>query len=80
MCHYAERTDPRDGRCVTTVGSLRDLDVLGLDEESFVERVTTDVPPRPANHRQIIETDPGKRDVTDEVAFELELGPNSCAA
>ncbi|MFB6302456.1 MAG: MBL fold metallo-hydrolase [Haloferacaceae archaeon] len=79
--HYADAATPTDGGCYApTVGTLRErLDVLDLDEEAFVERVTADLPPRPANCAEIIGTNLGRRTTADEEAFELELGPNNCA-
>ena len=62
-------------------GTLRKrIDLLGLDRETFVERVLADMPPRPANYEDIIATNLGRQTVDDEEAFELELGPNNCAA
>jgi glyoxylase-like metal-dependent hydrolase (beta-lactamase superfamily II) len=64
-----------------TLGELRDrLDLLGLDREAFVERVLGDMPPRPANYERIIATNLGREEVDPAEAFELELGPNNCAA
>ena len=79
--HHGPETAPRtDGAYLATVADLRDLPVLSLDREAFVDRVASDLPPRPANHEEIIETNPGRRSVDDETAFEMELGPNNCAA
>jgi hypothetical protein len=38
------------------------------------------MPPRPANYEDIIATNMGQQSADDEEAFELELGPNNCAA
>jgi hypothetical protein len=38
------------------------------------------MPPRPANHETIIAVNLGRETAADDVAFELELGPNNCAA
>jgi len=42
--------------------------------------VLADMPPRPANYVDIIETNLGQQSADDEEAFSLELGPNNCAA
>jgi glyoxylase-like metal-dependent hydrolase (beta-lactamase superfamily II)/rhodanese-related sulfurtransferase len=70
--------DPLEAR----LGDLRDeLDFLGLDRESFVERLTEDVPEKPPNYEAVIAINTGKDTVDDEKeATELELGPNNCAA
>jgi hypothetical protein len=38
------------------------------------------MPPRPNNYEQIIATNLGRDGVDDDEAFEMELGPNNCAA
>jgi glyoxylase-like metal-dependent hydrolase (beta-lactamase superfamily II) len=79
--HHAPGTTPRaDGAYLATVADLATLPVLSLDRESFVDRVATDLPPRPPNHEAIVETNLGRRSVGDAEAFEMELGPNNCAA
>jgi glyoxylase-like metal-dependent hydrolase (beta-lactamase superfamily II)/rhodanese-related sulfurtransferase len=66
---------------VFSVGGLTDrLDVLGLDEDAFVERVVGRMGPQPANYETLVATNLGRRDLADEEAFESELGPNNCAA
>ncbi len=48
--------------------------------EEFVDHVTGDMPPRPANLERVVAVNLGRETVDPEVAFELELGPNNCAA
>jgi hypothetical protein len=63
------------------LGELRErLDLRSVDREPFVERVLAAMPPRPANHETIIEVNLGRASADGEEAFELELGPNNCAA
>jgi thiosulfate/3-mercaptopyruvate sulfurtransferase len=70
-----------DGTYAARLGDLRrSLSVFSLDREAFVERVLADMPPRPANFETIIETNLGRETLSDEDAFEAELGPNNCAA
>ncbi|MFC7176757.1 MBL fold metallo-hydrolase [Halosegnis marinus] len=80
--HFGERTEARDdGAYLATVGDLvDDLDLLGVDRETFVERVLADMPPRPANYESIIATNLGRETADDDEAFTMELGPNNCAA
>lgn len=64
------------------LGDLREeLDVLRLDEEAFVERLTETTPEKPPNYETVIAINTGNETVDDETeATELELGPNNCAA
>ena len=79
--HYSEAADPReDGTYTARLGDLRDrLAALSMDEAEFVDHVTNDPPPRPANHERIVAVNLGREDVDAAAAFELELGPNNCA-
>lgn len=78
--HYASPAEVVDGLVSTTVGAARDRDILSLSREAFVDRVTSSMPPRPANYERIIAVNLGRAAVEGPEAFELELGPNSCAA
>ncbi|MDG5778512.1 MBL fold metallo-hydrolase [Haloarculaceae archaeon H-GB2-1] len=80
--HFSDAADPRsDGTFAATVGELvEDMPALRMDEDEFVEFILSDMPPRPANYVDIIETNLGQQSADDEEAFELELGPNNCAA
>jgi glyoxylase-like metal-dependent hydrolase (beta-lactamase superfamily II)/rhodanese-related sulfurtransferase len=64
------------------LGDLREsLDLLGLDEEAFVDRLVEDAPEKPPNYERVIAINTGRESVEDEgEATELELGPNNCAA
>ncbi|WP_411963824.1 MBL fold metallo-hydrolase [Haloferax sp. YSMS24] len=65
----------------TTLGTLREtLDLLELDEETFVHRIADDTPEKPPNYERVIAINTGHESVGDEQeATELELGPNNCA-
>ncbi|MFC7129493.1 MBL fold metallo-hydrolase [Haloferax chudinovii] len=80
--HRGPRTVPdEDGAYVAELGGLRErLGALSMDEAAFVSFVCSDMPPRPANYEGIIETNLGRDSLTDEEAFDVELGPNNCAA
>ena len=80
--HYSDVAEPAgDGSYTAPLGDLRSrMDALTLSEDAFVELVLSDMPPRPANYVEIIETNLGQNSVDDDEAFELELGPNNCAA
>jgi hypothetical protein len=74
-------TPAEDDTYTAPLASLVDrMDALTMEEDDFVELVLADMPPRPANYEDIIATNLGQNEVDDEEAFELELGPNNCAA
>lgn len=80
--HFSDTATPRDdGTYATKLGDLKHgMDALSMDHEAFVEFILSDMPPRPANYEEIIETNLGQRTTDNKEAFELELGPNNCAA
>jgi len=80
--HFSDAADAAaDGTYTATIGDLTErMDALSLDREAFVDLVLADMPPRPANYEEIIGTNLGTQHVDDDEAFELELGPNNCAA
>ena len=70
-----------DGTYTARLGDLvEEMDALTMAQDDFVDLVLADMPPRPSNYEDIIATNLGQQVVDDEEAFELELGPNNCAA
>ncbi|RLM47621.1 MBL fold metallo-hydrolase [Haloarcula sp. Atlit-47R] len=80
--HYSESTMSANGGTFTaSLGTLRSrLTGFEMDREAFVEYVCDDIPARPANFERIIAINLGAETADDGTAFELELGPNNCAA
>ena len=80
--HFSDAAEPAaDGTYTAPIGELKaEMDALSLPEDEFVELVLADMPPRPANYETIIPTNLGQHEADDDEAFELELGPNNCAA
>jgi glyoxylase-like metal-dependent hydrolase (beta-lactamase superfamily II) len=80
--HVGPAPDPAaDGTYTATLGALRErLGALSLPRGAFVERITGELPPRPNNFEDIIEANLGRSSLDEEAAFEVELGPNNCAA
>ncbi|WP_459194406.1 MBL fold metallo-hydrolase [Halosimplex sp. J119] len=79
--HHGEGAVPGDDGTVTArLGDCRELPVFARDEDAFVSRITERTPPRPANHERIVAINLGRESVDEDDAFELELGPNNCAA
>ncbi|RKD88564.1 MBL fold metallo-hydrolase [Halopiger aswanensis] len=80
--HFSDSAEPADdGTYTAPISQLtEEMDALTMDEDEFVELILSDMPPRPANYEDIIPTNLGQQEADDEEAFELELGPNNCAA
>ncbi|SFT08366.1 MBL fold metallo-hydrolase [Halostagnicola kamekurae] len=80
--HFSDSADPADdGTYTVPIGQIEsEMDALTMDEDAFVELILSDMPPRPANYEDIIPTNLGQQEADDKEAFELELGPNNCAA
>ena len=80
--HFSDAAEPaEDGSFTAPIGEIEsEMDALGTDEDEFVDLVLSDMPPRPANYEEIIATNLGHQTADDQEAFELELGPNNCAA
>jgi glyoxylase-like metal-dependent hydrolase (beta-lactamase superfamily II) len=69
------------GTYTATLGELRaSVEALSMDANAFVDHVLSAMPPRPNNYERIIATNLGREHVDDREAFEMELGPNNCAA
>jgi hypothetical protein len=63
------------------MGDLRErLHALPLSSDEFVDYVLAEMPPRPANYEEIIAVNLGRESAAADESFELELGPNNCAA
>jgi thiosulfate/3-mercaptopyruvate sulfurtransferase len=78
--HYTPGGGAVDGATTARLGELRDsMLVFDADRELFVDRVLASMPPQPANFETIIETNLGQTTLSDDQAFEVELGPNNCA-
>jgi glyoxylase-like metal-dependent hydrolase (beta-lactamase superfamily II) len=72
---------PADSPYTARLGDLRErLPAFSMERDTFVERVLDGMGPRPANHERIVAINRGRENPDDETAFELELGPNNCAA
>ncbi|MFB6171256.1 MAG: MBL fold metallo-hydrolase [Haloarculaceae archaeon] len=80
--HFSDSADrAADGSYTARLGDLAEaMDALSMDRSSFVDYILSDMPPRPANYEDIIATNLGQHHPPENVALELELGPNNCAA
>lgn len=79
---HADVQTPRrpDGALVAPLGTVRQrLTITGMSRSEFVDRVTSEVPPRPANYERILAVNLGEETVDEETARDIELGPNNCS-
>jgi glyoxylase-like metal-dependent hydrolase (beta-lactamase superfamily II)/rhodanese-related sulfurtransferase len=78
--HYDPSRDGT-GPHIARLGYLRThMAVFDTSEDEFVAWVLDDMPPRPNNAERIVAINSGDETPSDDDAFELELGPNNCAA
>ncbi|WP_126662089.1 MBL fold metallo-hydrolase [Haloterrigena salifodinae] len=70
---------PGDPIATTVCEARTGIDLLGLGEEEFVERMA-DAGEKPANYEEIIDLNRGREERPPEDRTELELGPNNCSA
>ena len=66
----------------STLGEIekKGHDLLKLDKQSFVDKVSSLVMPTPSNFKEIIAINTGNKPVpAPSEAFELEIGPNRCS-
>ncbi|MGN6613824.1 MAG: MBL fold metallo-hydrolase [Candidatus Nitrosocosmicus sp.] len=55
-------------------------ELLKLDKQSFIEKVSSMVTPAPSNFKDIIEINSGKKPAPKlDESFDLEMGPNRCS-
>lgn len=80
--HVGPTTAPAgDGSFTVRLDELQSrLGAYEQSRETFVSRITSDLPPQPTNYEEIIAVNLGRSAADSEEAFELELGPNNCAA
>ena len=78
--HY-DPDGSESGPHTARLGDLRErLPAFEQSADEFVDGVLGSMGARPANFEEIIAVNLGEREADDEAAFELELGPNNCAA
>ncbi|MGZ0748612.1 MBL fold metallo-hydrolase [Haloparvum sp. AD34] len=62
------------------VGDARERITVEADPDAFADRILSNLPERPTNYDEIVETNLGRKELDESAAFEVELGPNNCAA
>jgi len=66
----------------STLGEIekKGRDLLKLDKQSFVDKMSSLVMPTPSNYKEIIAINTGNKPLPSiGEAFELEIGPNRCS-
>lgn len=75
-----ERGRPGDPVSATVGEARTGFELLGLEENEFVERLTSGDREKPSNYERIIDINRGAESIESEEATELETGPNRCSA
>ncbi|WP_302082282.1 MBL fold metallo-hydrolase [Salinibaculum rarum] len=80
--HVDDQSTPAaDGSYTAPLGTVRNrVPAFEQTQAEFVEQMTGALPPEPANAERIVALNLGRETADDEETFELELGPNNCAA
>lgn len=77
--HHGSRAKPAGGVFLTTIGDARMLDMLGMDQEKFVQTVVSSTVPKPMNYEKIIRINKSREEVPVCEVPDLEVGPNRCS-
>lgn len=78
--HHGEGVKPTEnGIFYTTPEIAKNLNLLNLDKEEFVQRVVNVTTPRPMNYSMIIKVNKGTIPIIGEQVPDLEMGPNRCS-
>ena len=63
-----------------SIATARQIDLLALEKQPFVDRILESLQSKPPNHHGIIAVNEGKQDLGPIDPLDLEAGPNRCAA
>ncbi len=79
--HFSDAATPNnDDTSTKTLGELDTMDALSMNKDTFVAFVVSNMPSKSVNYEAIIATNLGQKSPDAKEAFELEPGPNNCAA
>ena len=77
--HHGEQTVSKNGTYCTTIKEAKNLSILELAHDIFIEKVIGTTLPRPINYEKIIQINKSPQPVPVSEVANLEIGPNRCA-
>ncbi len=77
--HHGEQTISNNGTYYTTIKEAKNLKILELSHDTFIDRVVGMTLPRPMNYEKIIQINKLSQLVPISEIANLEIGPNRCA-
>ena len=78
--HHGEGVQPtKNGVFYTTPEMAKNLSLLDLNKNEFVQKVVNMAVPRPMNYAMIIKVNKGVIPIIEEQVPDLEMGPNRCS-
>ena len=77
--HHGEQIVSKNDTYYTTVKEAKNLSILELSHEIFIEKVVGMTLPRPMNYEKIIQMNKSSKPILISEIANLEMGPNRCA-
>lgn len=77
--HHGEQTVSKNDIYYTTIKEAKNLSILELAHDIFIEKVIGMTLPRPMNYEKIIQINKSSQPVPISEIANLEIGPNRCA-
>lgn len=77
--HHGEDVETKNDAFYSTILDSKNLPLLDLSKEKFIEKVVSITQPRPMNYQNIIKINGGAEDLVHSKIPDLEIGPNRCA-
>ncbi len=77
--HHGEQAVSKNGIYFTTIREAKNLPILELSHDIFIEKVASTTLPKPMNHEKIIQINKSSQPVPVSEIANLEIGPNRCA-
>lgn len=76
--HHGEQTVSKNGIYHTTIREAKEMSILELLHDTFIDKVVSTTLPRPMNYERIIQINKSSQPVLISEVANLEIGPNRC--
>ncbi len=77
--HHGEDIESKNDAFYSTINDSKNLPLLDLSKEQFIEKVVSITQSRPMNYQKIIKINGGAEELVHSEIPDLEIGPNRCA-